>query len=122
MVPDRFAEFLNQNGVLVGVVICLLTGRTEIVGDRNALESDDILSQYFRDVSVLVKSLEGRILPRAVQQGNVMCIISRPNPATVIALLYNDEGDAIARYRRCVDLDARLLLLWSNPSHREMGR
>lgn len=113
IVPMNFPEFLKRNSIAWAVVSCAPFSDKQIFGDSKGLESEDIVSQYFGDLPLLEQSLEGRILPRMVQQGNVAGVICKPAENTIVGMLYHDDGDGVQRYSHGKKLDEELRALWT---------
>lgn len=112
-IPKSFLKFIEQERIAWAVISFAPFTEQQVFGDSKVLESDDIVSQYFGDLSLLEQSLEGRILPRMVQQGRVGGVICKPEKNLIVGMLYNDDFEGVERYWHGKKLDEKLRALWA---------
>lgn len=120
-VPTELPALMSRYHIVVAVIVSIGTERKETLGDRRALDSDYTVRTVFDDLSVqeIEQYLDGRILPRMIQQGRVCGVICKPNEDTIVGLYYHDERDVVQRYEMSKSIDADIRELWSCHSENE---
>ena len=104
------------------VVASLSDGSAQQFGERTDLPEKDIIDQYFGNrglIDLLAQSMETRLMPRMVSQGEALCVILRPARDVVVGAFIVTSESATEQYHRSIVLDRELNVLWRSASRRD---
>lgn len=109
-------EFLAKNEISLYVDADLKTNEFNIIKTSTQLTSYSLFVQLIlhNTPDILLRTIAGQIMPRMWRQGNVRCIISQPNHNHIIALFYENTLDAKENYLYALELNSKIMNLFSN--------
>lgn len=112
---NKVEEIIKKYDILYTIVVQLDDGRIDTIGDRNKLKYDDIVSMYFDNINSiknLSQSLEGQLMPRLLSQGEIACIICKPNDNTIISMFFNEGESSFDAIDLSEDVNQDIKELW----------
>jgi len=83
---------------------------------RESLFFDGMIKTNFYDIEtalVLNEFLKTQYMPKVFKQGEVMCVITKPNDDYIIGLFYHDDREAKEVFQRTEYLNERTKDFWS---------
>lgn len=116
MIPKSLNNALEELGVSFAAIANLRSGEIDLIGDPKELGNTDLISTLFTDretVESLNRHLERQILPRTWSQGEVACIVCKPNDETIVGLFVMDERDAVQQFHWSKKADEVIRLSFS---------
>lgn len=116
MIPDAFYKVLESLNVALAVVADLQSGEVRFIGEQEAMGNTDLISTLFANretIESVDRSLEGQVLPRVWNQGNVCCIVCKPANQTIVGLFATDELDTVQLYRWSREADQAIRAAFS---------
>ena len=111
-------EQLKVWKIPLAVVADVETGDTIRLGSSTGLGVDDLLNNLFRDADAVLttaRSLEGQLLPRTWIQGNVSCVVCKPNETTMVGLFCIDQRNPVEMYHRSKALNSQVARAFAYP-------
>src|SRR5438552_3004348 len=111
-------DVMSEHNVLYAVVTDPDGQDWKEYGNKHLVSYEGIVTQYFpgpQAMRRLNEFLEGQMLPKAIMQGEVMCVICKPFGDTIVGLFVRDEGDVVARIRRGRAINASVQSALSKP-------
>ena len=113
---QKFGEFLKENSVNYAIIVDIEKARLIPVGSRESLFFDGMIKTNFYDIEtalVLNDFLKTQYMPKVFKQGEVMCVITKPNDDYIIGLFYHDDREAKEVFQRTEYLNERTKDFWS---------
>ncbi|MBX4262263.1 hypothetical protein KTC96_08340 [Clostridium estertheticum] len=111
----KLEEIAKKYGILYTIVVQLDDDTLDIIGDRDKLKYDDIVKLYFDDINSikhLNKSLEGQLMPRLLSQGEIACIICKPNDNIIISMFFDESKSSFDAVDLSEDVNQDIEELW----------
>lgn len=109
---NMLEERLKEWNIPFAVVADLETGDAIRIGCSTGLDFEDLENILFRDadaVFVTGRSLEGQIFPRTWSQGNISCIVCKPNEKTMVGLFCSDQRNPVEKYHWSKQLNSQVV-------------
>ena len=113
---QKFGEFLKENSVNYAIIVDLEKASLIPVGSSESLLFDGMIKTNFYDIEtalVLNDFLKTQYMPKVFKQGEVMCVITKPNDDYIIGLFYHDDRKAKEVFQRTEYLNERAKDFWS---------
>lgn len=104
-------RFIKENNIALFVEGDLKKNKFNIINTEIPLESYVLYEQLILNSTPenLSKYLSGQLLPRIWKQGNVKCILCKPDPERIFALFCNKQSnDPKEEYLHAKELDLKL--------------
>jgi len=115
MVSSAYCEVMRNFDVLHMVIVNVEKMTAEHFGDESGLGNTDLLKTLFGDRNALIslaESLEGQQLPRIWSQGSMNCVVCKPAPTEIVALMCRSSGNVIEDYRHSKKLSDAVAVAW----------
>lgn len=115
MYKSKLKEILSENEINYCVVTHLDKGTIETFGNKSELVYKGLLKTHFHDMDTIYSLnnfLEGQKLPKLFRQGEVACIICKPNNNVIVGMLYHEQREFLEYYNWSKEINKEVELLW----------
>lgn len=117
MVTKRLEEFTNKYKIVYTVVVDLTNNMQYQIGNKADLAYEGLYNSLFYDTQSIInlnESLKGQIMPQSWKQGDLKCLVVKPNESVLIGLFYVDVPNAVDSYKLAKEINNGLIELWNN--------
>ena len=99
-IMNKKIEFMKENKIIIFVEIDFLDNMIHIEKSDQSLEAYDLFQQLilYSDIRSCKEYIKDQILPRIWSQGNIHCILCKPNEMKLIYLFYNSHLSITENY------------------------
>lgn len=114
MMANSFKEYVSKNNIIYLVIVKILNLKVESFGKKEELPHIGLYNNLFGGKENILKlndSLKGQIMPQSWKQGELKCLVVKPNDEVLIGVFYIDSQDAIESYKRGKEIDIQLIEL-----------
>lgn len=112
---EKLSKIKKDFDISYMIAYNLKSRQIEHDGDRHILEHKGLFDNLFGSEEAIIRlnmSIQGQILPQSWKQGNIKCIVSKPEEDILIGLIYIEFRDAIEAYQVSKQIDAGIGKLW----------
>ena len=98
---QKFIDFSSKHGIIYSVIVNLKNHTLVSFGWSYKLPYAGLLDLFHDEESIksLNDSLEGEIMPQAMRQGEVKCLICKPQNDMLVGLFYLENRDVAEAYK-----------------------
>ncbi|WP_061313044.1 hypothetical protein [Clostridium botulinum] len=110
MIKIKLNDVLLKDNIIYCLVIDLENNNIETFGNKDELKYDGLLKTHFYDMNTIYNLndfLERQQLPK-FKQGEVVCIICKPQSDIIVGLLYHEERNFMECYKSVKEIN----LIW----------
>lgn len=116
MITKKIEDFILKNNILFAVIFDLEKRVNYTLGDKSTFTYDGLYDSLFGDEENILRlneSLEGRIIPHSWKQGELKCLVVKPNDNIIMGLFYNDHQNAIESYKTGKRISNEMIEIWN---------
>ncbi|WP_144408463.1 hypothetical protein [Pelosinus fermentans] len=97
----KYTDFMSKHGIIYLVIVDLESYAIVSFGWSYKLPYAGLLDLFHDEESIksLNDSLEGEIMPQAMRQGEVKCLICKPKNDMLVGLFYLENRDVAEAYK-----------------------
>lgn len=102
LITNKFKEFTEKHNVFLAVLVDVEKGIDYTYGSKDNLIYEGLFNSLFGNMESIIKlnkSLDGQIMPQSWKQGELKCLVVRPNDKVLIGLFYNDVDNVLESYK-----------------------
>ncbi|MBN1045260.1 MULTISPECIES: hypothetical protein [unclassified Clostridium] len=115
MIKIKLNDVLLKDNIIYCLVIDLENNNIETFGNKDELKYDGLLKTHFYDMDTIYNLndfLERQQLPKLFKQGEVVCIICKPQSDIIVGLLYHEERNFMECYKSVKEINKEINLIW----------
>lgn len=116
MDTQKFDKYLKENNINYAIIVDIVNACLISVGNSDTLLFDGMIKTNFYDMKtalVLNEFLKTQYMPKVFKQGEVLCVIIKPNDDYIIGLFYHDNSEANEVFQRTEHLNVQTKEFWS---------
>jgi len=115
MILKNLKEFVKKNDIMYTVVVDLEKFEKFSFGKKKKIENDSLYNSLFGDeycISRLDSILREQNIPQSWEQGNINCLVMKPEDNVIVGLFYSDKYDSVESYRFAKEINTAVSGLW----------
>ncbi|MBC2582761.1 hypothetical protein [Clostridium sp. DJ247] len=115
MYKIKLKDVLEKYKIIYCIVAHLDKGLIETLGNKEELAYQGLLKTHFYDIETiqsLDKFLEGQSKPKLFRQGEVACIICKPDNNVIIGLLYHEYREFPEYFKWSKEVNQEIEAIW----------
>jgi hypothetical protein len=114
MITKEFEAFAEKYNILFAVIVDLEKEVDYTFGSKDTLTYEGLYNSLFGDMEIIKKlndSLEGQLMPQSWKQGELKCLVVKPNEKILAGLFFNDTKNAMESYKLGKQMNNELIEL-----------
>ncbi len=114
MTQQKYSEIISKHNLCMLAIGCIKTGKCEVIYPRGEPVESGLLPHLFGDaqtISSLNESLDGQLMPTIWSQGNMSCIVCKPDEERIIGAFTTEERSVVDKYKWSKELNQDILSL-----------
>lgn len=115
MITKNLEEFVTKHKIMYAVVIDLINYVQYSLGNKNDLTYEGLYNSLFyntQSIITLNESLKGQIMPQSWKQGDLKCLVVKPNETILVGLFYIDVPNTVDSYKLAKQINNELVELF----------
>ncbi|MGN6710521.1 hypothetical protein [Anaerocolumna jejuensis] len=108
-------KYISENEVIYMILVNLENKLIKEYGDKDKLLYKGLFKANFYDldsINELNNNISDKKLPKVLKQGEVVCVVGKPEESSIVGIFYHEYREPIEFARWTRALYEKLLMIW----------